>query len=336
MGINWRFAVCAGLLALLGAAGADDQAARSSVEKPFVVAGVARTGSPWFVRHSKGFIKGATDYGMQSIYTLPESVDPEEQLRVIDKYILQGVDALLVIPNNAHKLEAIFKKAQEKGIAVITGSSQDQINADFDIELIDNSAFGALMMDEMMRFVGDKSGTYAIFTTTDSSESATQNIIATAAIMRQRSAYRQLKFVGKYSVSDDRTMAKRKALELLDAHPDLRGILCLGSEGSPGVAAALRERGLKTDQFALLGMATPNVVRKLIKDGYMAEILLYDPALAAHIQTYIARMLLDGRRNEIRQGFEIPGIGKPEIQGNNIIFNIPLIISADNIDEFRF
>ncbi len=47
-------------------------------------------------------------------------------------------------------------------------------------------------------------------------------------------------------------------------------------------------------------------------------------------------MVLDGRQDEIKPGFEVPGFGAPEIVDHNLIFNSPLQVTKDNVDDYNF
>jgi simple sugar transport system substrate-binding protein len=299
----------------------------------YTVAGVGKDRTPWFIRHSAGVVQGAKENGMKGVYSAAPTADEAQQVRIIEDYIAKGVNALLVVPNNAKSLEPSFKKARDKGIAVVTQESPDQVNADFDVELLDNTKFGELMMDELVKYSKGKQGSYAIYV--GSLTVPAHNKWADAAIARQKAKYPQLKFINKYPVSEDRNASRQTALDLLKTYPDLVGVICMGSEGAPGVAKALKEKKLK-NKIVVLGVTTPNVGRKDIKAGYMTEGLLWDPAQAARVQAYIAKMVLDGKKDQIKPGFEVPGFGKPEIKGNTLIFDKPLQVTIDNVDSFDF
>lgn len=298
-----------------------------------VLAGVGKDRTPWFIRHEAGVKQGAEENGLKGTYSAAPTADEAQQVRIIEDFIAKGVNGLLVVPNNAKSLEPSFKKAREKGIAVVTQESPGQVNADFDVEMLDNTKFGELMIDELVKYTNGKEGSYAIYV--GSLTVPAHNKWADAAIARQKEKYPQLKFINKFPVSEDRNASRQTALDLLKTYPDLVGIICMGSEGAPGVAKALKEKKLK-DKIAVLGVTTPNVGRADLKAGYMTESLLWDPAQAARVQAYVAKMVLDGKRDEIKPGFEVPGFGKPIIEGNTLIFDQPLQITKENVDDYDF
>lgn len=52
--------------------------------------------------------------------------------------------------------------------------------------------------------------------------------------------------------------------------------------------------------------------------------------------TYIAKLILDGKRDQIKQGLDIPNLGQPQIDGMNILFNNPLVVTTANVDNYNF
>ncbi|MDY6323288.1 MAG: substrate-binding domain-containing protein [Succinivibrio sp.] len=325
--------VLACAMALSMTAGTAISTAACAAESPYVYAGVGKDRTPWFIRHEEGVKQGAKENGGEGVYSAAPTADEAQQVRIIEDFIAKGVNALLVVPNNAKSLEPSFKKARDKGIAVVTQESPHQVNADFDVEMLDNTKFGELMMDEMVKYSKGKAGSYAIYV--GSLTVPAHNHWADAAIARQKAKYPNLKFINKFPVSEDRNASRQTALDLLKTYPDLVGIICMGSEGAPGVAKALKEKKLR-DKIVVLGVTTPNVGRKDIKDGYITEGLLWDPAQAARVQAYVAKTVLDGKASEIKDGFEVPGFGKPVIDGNTLIFDQPLQVTKENVDKLHF
>ncbi len=304
-----------------------------AAEKSYVYAGVGKVETQWFARHEQGVMEGAKLNGGEGKYKSHVYATPQKQAEIIDSFVGDGVNALLVVPNDAKSLEASFKKAQSKGVAVITHESPHQVNADFDVELLDNQKFGTLMMDEFARFVGDKKGKYAIYV--GSLTVPAHNIWADAAIERQKEKYTNYECVGRFPVSENRDISGRTILSLMRKHPDLIGVICMGSEGAPGVAQKLKEKGLK-DKIVVMGVTTPNDAREYLEEGYIMEACLWDPAEAAKIQTLIAKMVLDGKKDQLKKGFSFEGYGEPVYDGNTLIFDKPLLITKENVANFNF
>ena len=125
------------------------------------------------------------------------------------------------------------------------------------------------------------------------------------------------------------------ALSLIKKHPDLVGIIALGSEGAPGIGKSLKHKKLK-NAITVVGVATPDDTKEYLKEDYVQELILWDPAQAARVQTTLAKMIADGRRDEIKPGFALPEFGAPRFDGNTLIFDEPLIVTKDNVDNYDF
>jgi len=139
----------------------------------------------------------------------------------------------------------------------------------------------------------------------------------------------------KFPVSEDRNAARQKTLELLTVYPDLKGILAFGSQGAPGAGQAIREKGLN-DKVCVIGTTSPLEIAPFLKDGSVDMAVLWSSGDASYAMVYIAKMVLDGRKAEIKNGLEIPGLGTPVINGMNILFNNPLIVDKNNCDKYNF
>ena len=296
-------------------------------------AGVGKVNSPWFVRHKQGVMLGAEENNVKGVYKAAPIASQKKQAEIVNDFIKDGVNALLVVPNDAQSLEKPFLAAKKNGITVITHESPKQVNADFDVELIENDKFGILLMDEFVKLSKGKKGSYAIYV--GSLTVPAHNLWAKAAIQHQKEKYPQLELIEIFPISENRGVSGKTALSLIKKHPDLVGIITLGSEGAPGIGKALMHKNLK-DKITVIGVATPNDTKEYVKDDYVQELILWDPAQAARVQTILAKMIADGRRDEIKSGFTLPEFGAPRFDGNTLIFDEPLIVTKDNIDNYDF
>lgn len=290
--------------------------------------------SAWFEPYEADGIAAGTEYGAKVYFKASAAADEAEQVRILEDAINTGVNALLVVPNDANSLVPTFKKARAQGIVVLTHESPNQPEADFDIEMIDNVKFGEKFIDEFVRITGSKEGEYAIFV--GSLTVPAHNIWADAAIAYAKKNYPGLKLVAsKFPVSEDRNAARQQTLELLQVYPKLKGILGFGSQGGPGAAQALREVG-RTADVTVICTTSPAEASPFLKDNSIDECILWSSGDAAKAMVYVAKLVLDGKRDQIKQGIEIPGLGKPTVDGMNLIFDFPLIVDKTNSDKYNF
>jgi simple sugar transport system substrate-binding protein len=295
--------------------------------------GIPKNNNAWFASYESKLEQFGKDYGVNTSFQAPASSDEAVQSRVIADAVSQGANAVLVVPNDANSLVPVFQRAQQQKVVVITHESPDQPNADFDVEMIDNSTYGDKFVEELVKAVGPN-GEYAIFV--GSLTVPAHNIWADGSIAYAKAKYPNLKLVAdRFPVGEDRNLSRQKTLELLQTYPNLKGIICYGSEGAPGAGQAIRERSLQ-GKLAVVGTTTPNAIREFLKDKSVTAGIIWDSGDASYAMAYLAKTVLDGKRGDIKQGFEIPSIGVPKVQGINLIFDKPLILTTANVDQYDF
>ncbi len=304
-----------------------------AADAKYKMVSIPKLRAPWFNQLENGLNKASADFGIEVYQQAPASADEAEQVRLIEDAINQGVNAVLVVPNNASSCEPVFARAKEQKIAVITHESPNQVNADFDVEMIDNVKFGEKAMELLVEKMGD-SGKFVIYV--GSLTVPAHNIWADAAVALAKEKYPNLVQVAdRYPVSEDQNLARQTSLEILTANPDLKGFLCFGSQGAPGAAQAVREKGLQ-DKVAVIGTTSPNQAAQYLEDESMDYSILWDPGEAGYVMVYLAKMILDGKAGEVVDGIEIPNIGKAKVDGINVLFDKPLIVTKENMKDYNF
>jgi len=306
----------------------------ASAAEVYTMISIPKLRATWFDRMEVGLIEAGKEYGIKVSQQAPASADEAQQVRIMEDAINQGNNAILVVPNDANSIVPAFERAQSKGIVTITHESPQQQSADFDVEMIDNVAFGEKAMDLMVEDMGTESGKYAVFV--GSLTVPAHNIWADAAIVLAEKKYPGLeKIATRYPVSEDQNAARQTALDIITANPDIKGFLCFGSQGGPGAAQALREKGL-IGKIAVIGTTAPSQAKKYIEDGSMTTAILWDPAEAGYAMVYLAKTVLEGNKDKVDIDFEIPTLGSPLIvKGNTLIYDRPLIVTKDNIDQYQ-
>ncbi len=306
----------------------------ASAAEVYTMISIPKLRATWFDRMEVGLIEAGKEYGINVSQQAPASADEAQQVRIMEDAINQGNNAILVVPNDANSIVPAFERAQSKGIVTITHESPQQQSADFDVEMIDNVAFGEKAMDLMVEDMGTESGKYAVFV--GSLTVPAHNIWADAAIVLAEKKYPGLeKIATRYPVSEDQNAARQTALDIITANPDIKGFLCFGSQGGPGAAQALREKGL-IGKIAVIGTTAPSQAKKYIEDGSMTTAILWDPAEAGYAMVYLAKTVLEGNKDKVDIDFEIPTLGSPLIvKGNTLIYDRPLIVTKDNIDQYQ-
>ena len=299
----------------------------------YTMVSIPKLRATWFDRLEVGLKKAGQEYGITVSQQAPAAADEAQQVRLIEDAINQGNNAILVVPNDANSIVPAFTRAQAQKIVTITHESPNQQNADFDVEMIDNVAFGEKAMELMVEQMGTTEGEYVVFV--GSLTVPAHNIWADAAIALAKQKYPGLKEVAnRFPASEDQNLARQTALDVITAHPNIKAFLTFGSQGAPGAAQAVREKGL-IGKIAVLGTTAPSQAAQFLKDGSFSVSILWDPAEAGYAMAYLAKTVLDGKKSSIGPDFEIPTLGKPlSVNGNTLIYDRPLIVTKENVDQY--
>ncbi|WP_208350074.1 substrate-binding domain-containing protein [Pseudaestuariivita rosea] len=287
-------------------------------------------GIPWFNAMEEGIKERAAELGVEAEMIGPTSADPALQVRAIEDLIAKGVDIIGVVPNDEAALEPVLAKARAAGIKVIAHEGPGLQNVDWNFELASSDGFGeahARLLAEKI----DGPGKYAVYV--GSLTVPLHNAWADAAIAYMQENHPEIELVGeRYGVAESVDDSRSTALDLIAAHPDLKGFLAFGSQGPIGAGRAVEERR-KGGEIHVLGPFSPGQGRAMLKDGVISGGYMWNPAEAGRVFVTLGHMLANGE--EITEGTEIEGLGvvSPDVETRNIITDNLLEINTDTVDE---
>jgi simple sugar transport system substrate-binding protein len=324
MSKNFVRTLCAGIAAFALAT----SLASASPDKPVIGIVVKIGGIPWFNAMDAGIRKRADQLGVKAFMVGPTSADPALQVRAIEDLIAQHVDVIGVVPNDAKVLEPVLQRARAAGIKVITHESPNQENADWDFDLASVKGFGEAYGKRLATAMGGK-GEYAVFV--GSLTVPLHNAWADAAIAYLKANDPDMKLVGdRYGVAENVDASRQTALDLMRAHPDLKGILAFGSQGPIGAARAVDETH-KKGQVVVLGPFSPGQGKRLVHDGILTGGYMWNPELAGEVFVTLGTMVAKGE--PIKDGTNIPGLGVVHPQGHDLIVDQLVDLNASTVDD---
>ena len=286
-------------------------------------------GIPWFNAVEKGILKGGKDFGINATMVGPANVDPAQQVKLLEDLIAKKVAVIGLVPLDVKVCEPVLKRAQAAGIKVITHEGPEQEGRDWNVELIDSVKFGEVQMDRLAKDMGEK-GEYVVYVGTLTTP--LHNKWADAAIARQKAKYPNMKLVAdRFPGADEIDTSQKTTLDVIKAYPNLAGILGFGSNGPIGAGNAVRAQKLGK-KIAIVGTVLPSQAKALIMDDIIREGFLWNPTDAGYAMVAVAKLVLDGK--EIKDGIEIPGLGKAsvDVAGKQIKVDKIMQINKETVD----
>lgn len=277
-------------------------------------------GIPYFTATGEGAVKAGEDLGVEVIYNGPTTADAAEQVKMLEDYITQGVDAICVAPNDAAALDPVLKKAREAGIKVLdwdTEATKDLVDAS--VHQISDQGLAEHLIDKMVEGMGEE-GDWAILTGGLSASNLNTWI-------KYGKEYAEAKYPGlnlvadPYPTDEKQDLALATTKDILKAYPEVKGLFCVSTPTPIGAAQAIRELGLQ-DKVTVVGTAVKDDCQDLLTDGALDVGCLWNCQDLGYLTVGVAKALLDGV--ELGEEIEIEGVGTYAVENEkNIILGPP-------------
>jgi simple sugar transport system substrate-binding protein len=267
------------------------------------------TGIAWFNRMEQGVNEYAKTSGNNAKQSGPSQADAAQQIRVIEDLIAKKPDAIAVVPMDPSTLEAVFKKAADRGIKVVTHEADSQKNTLYDIEAFDNVAFGANLNKRLEKCMGG-AGKWTVFV--GSLGSKTHNQWADGGIASAKKNSKMELVDAKQETADDADKAYEKAKEIIAKYPDIKGFQGSASTDVAGIGRAVEEAGLN-DKVCVFGTSLPSIAGKYLETGAVDGIGFWDPKDAGIIMNKVAQMVLEGKKISNGMNLGIKGYEKVSV-----------------------
>ena len=166
--------------------------------------------------------------------------DTNAESTMIDTAITNKSVAIILDPANADGSVGAVKKAVDAGIPVFLVNAEINQEGLAKAQLVSNNAQGAAMgATQWQVAMGDK-GTYVELFGNPADNNAATRSNGYETVLSQ---YPDLKKVGKEVADWDRTKGHNKMQSLLQANPDINGVIAGNDEMALGAIAALKEAG---------------------------------------------------------------------------------------------
>ncbi|MGZ4446050.1 MAG: rhamnose ABC transporter substrate-binding protein [Nocardioides sp.] len=292
-------------------------------------------GNPYFDTSDAGGKKAVDAFGGTYQEVGPDTATPDAQVPFINTAAQQGVKALVVSADDPKAICDALNQARDAGTKVVTfDSDTDPSCRDLFINQATADGIAKTEVDQIAQQIND-SGEVAILSA--AANATNQN--AWIDLMKKDLAadHPNIKLVDVVYGNDDDQTSFDKTAALLQAHPDLKGII---SPTTVGIAAAARY--LSTSQYkgkvALTGLGTPNQMREYVKDGTVTSFALWNPADLGYLAAYAAKALVDGDiTGKTGDKFTAGDLGSFTVGDNaTVLLGDPFVFDKSNIDQFKF
>jgi rhamnose transport system substrate-binding protein len=293
-------------------------------------------GIPVFTQNSLGAKAAAKELGDTVTYNGPTEASAAKQVPFIDNAVRQGYNAIIISADDPNAVAPALKRAIAKGVKVISYDADAAPDARTAyVSPPSAKDIGFFQVEWLGSQIGYK-GKIAILSATPTA--ANQN--TWIKFMKQAlklPKYKNMQLVKIAYGNDNDTKSAQETQGLLQAYPDLKGII---APTTVGVAAAARvlQQAHQCGKVNLTGLGLPSQMRPYIKAGCAKKVGLWDEFKFGYVAEYAAHAALQGKlTGKAGESFTAGKLGKRTVGPNKtIIFDKPHVFTKATVDQYKF
>jgi rhamnose transport system substrate-binding protein len=293
-------------------------------------------GNPYEEFEHSGIDEALEELGGSNRITGPTDAGASTQIPIINAAVQQKPDAIIIAGNDPNAVAPALKQAAQRGVTIVAMDSDVAPDArSVFINQVTTQLVGQNQVESIAKQIDNK-GEIAILSAT--ANATNQN--AWIDVMKEelkKPKYKDIKLVKVAYGDDDDQKSFQETQGLIQAYPNLKGII---SPTTVGVAAAARylSTSPQKGKIKLTGLGFPNQMRKFVKDGTVEEFQLWVPKDVGYLAGQAAAALVSGRITGAEgEKFDAGRLGEYTIGANGEIVLGPLTtFNKDNIDDFDF
>jgi rhamnose transport system substrate-binding protein len=324
-----------------GAAQSSSTGTQANAEAPIkkglkVVSIPKQLGNPYEETEHSGVQEALKELGGSDRISGPTDAAASAQVSIINSVAQQKPDAIVIAGNDPNAVAPALKQAAQRGVKVVAMDSDVAPDAR---TVFINQTSSKLIGDGQVKLIADQIGGKGEIAVLSATANAT-NQNTWIKFMREalkQPQYKDIKLVKVAYGDDDDQKSFQQTQGLLQAYPNLKGII---SPTTVGISAAARylSTSPKKGKVKLTGLGTPNQMRKFVKDGTVDEFALWVPKDVGYLAGYAAAALTSGQiTGKAGESFKAGRLGTRKIGANGeIVLGPPTGFNKENIDEFDF
>jgi rhamnose transport system substrate-binding protein len=135
---------------------------------------------------------------------------------------------------------------------------------------------------------------------------------------------------------EDQAKATQMATDLMNAHPDLTGLVGECTSSAPGVAQAVRDAG-KIGKVFTVGLGTPQSMAPYLEDGSSSASILWDVENLGYLTAWAGVQLAEGKSFEATNDVSSKITGVTFDDATKVLLLGPALrITKDNAGDYNY
>jgi rhamnose transport system substrate-binding protein len=266
-----------------------------------------QSGNAYFQAAVTGFEKAAGELGFTFMHDGPEDGSSDGQIRIIENYISQGVDAICVSANDPDALVGVLQEAKAQGIKVISWDAEVAAEGrDLDVQPASAKSIALTQLESISASIGG-TGKLAIVSAMATAPNQNLWIGFMEEALANDPAFAGIEYVGTVYGDDEYTKSYDETLGLINLHPDLKAIIAPTTAGAPAVAKCVMDEG---KEIKVTGLTLASDMAEYIKGGICDATFLWNPIELGYATSYAAVALVNGDiTGAVGDTYDVPDIG---------------------------
>lgn len=261
-------------------------------EKPVIGVSIMTATNPFFKLLGETIADEAAIHGYETI-VVSGDYDISKQKNQVSDFIVQGVDVIVLTPINSQAIGTSVAEANEAGIPVFTADIAVLAEG---VEIVshiatDNYQAGRVAGQAMFEGLG-VSGEIGIL---DFAE-VESVILRTKGFLdelkeREEATGIKLDVVSRLPGGAEKAISYRAAQDMLQAHPNLKGIFAINDPSALGAVAALEEAGRQDEVIVISVDGQPEGRQAVLEGKIYGDAVQYPDKIARTTVTTIMKYL---------------------------------------------
>ncbi len=295
------------------------------------------TGLSYFELCAQGGEQAAKELGDSFVYTGSPEADVQKQVQSLQNIVAQRPDAIIVSAIDLNAVAPPLRKARAMGIKVVSYDADTAVDArDFFVNQMSYEGAARAMLDCAL-MDAPEGGEIAFIAASPTSPNHMAHIRIMTELTKTEAKYKVFKPVDTQFAQDDEAKSIDVAINLMQAHPNLKVIISSSAVSAPAAARAIKTIG-KVGKVYATGVALPSSIKSYLKDGSQKAFFIWDPSKLGYLATYVAHYYLDGTlKNQVGFKFTAGSLGEFTVgKDGEIVYGKPLFFTPENIDQYNF
>jgi len=295
------------------------------------------TGFPYFERAAAGAKAAAEELGDQFVYAGADHADVQLQVQTLQNFLAQKPNGIMLAAIDLNAVAPVLKQARSKGIVVTTFDADAATPArDFFANQMSYEQAAKTMLDCAL-LDAPEGGEVAFVAAAPTAPNHMAHIKYMKQFIETDPKYKVFKVVDTQFAQDDDAKSYDVAVNLMQAHPNLKVIISSSAVSAPAGARAIVATG-KAGKVFSTGFALPSAIKGYLKDGSEKAFALWDPYELGYLAAWVTHMALDGKLSKTPgTKFTAGKIGQYTVgKDGEIVYGKALIFTPDNVDKYDF